>query len=284
MELEYPAPPSTALPTMYDLPEEEIGQPGMPDLFHEWQGRLLDETFKPPGFQPEEVFSAVDMNLYYDVKHFKWHKRPDWFAVVGLPQEKHPGMRLSYVMWQENVIPLVVVELLSPSTRKDDLGTRLRDVDGSPTKWDVYEQWVGVPYYVTFDRRNDDWQIFTLNGSRYQKVEPTDGRFWIEEAELWLGLWHGSWLGETRQWLRWYDRQGNLIPTAAERVQQERIHAQQEYERAEQAHERAEQAHERAEQAHERAEREKSEREAVQQRAALLAEKLRALGVDPDQI
>jgi Uma2 family endonuclease len=256
MELEYPAPPSTALPTMYDLPEEEIGQPGMPDLFHEWQARLLDETFQPPSFEPEEVFAAVDMNLYYDVKHFKWHKRPDWFAVIGLPKEKHPGMRLSYVMWQEKVTPLVVVELLSPSTQKDDLGTRLRDVDGSPTKWDVYEQWVRVPYYVTFDRRNDAWQIFTLNGSRYQKVEPQDGRFGIKEAKLELGLWHGLWLGETRHWLRWYDQRGNLIPTAAERVQTQQQLLEQE----------------------------RLEKEAAQQRTELLEEKLRALGIDPDQV
>lgn len=49
-----------ALPTMYDLPSEEVGQAGMPDIFHEWQARLLDETFRPPNYGPDEIFTAIE--------------------------------------------------------------------------------------------------------------------------------------------------------------------------------------------------------------------------------
>jgi predicted transposase YdaD len=37
---------------------------------------------------------------------------------------------------------------------------------------------------------------------------------------LGLGLWQGAFEGVTRHWLRWYDDQGNWIPTDAERATQ----------------------------------------------------------------
>ena len=55
--------------------------------------------------------------------HQLWHKRPDWFLVVGVSRfYNERDLRLSYVMWQEEVSPMVVVELLSPGTEKEDLG------------------------------------------------------------------------------------------------------------------------------------------------------------------
>ena len=113
---EQPPSPKEVLPTMYDLPDEDEDQPGMPDIFHVWQARLLDETFRPPNYEPEEIFTASDLNIYYNVHDFSQCKRPDWFAVIGLPKlEKKPEMRLSYLIWQEGIAPLIVVELLSPS-------------------------------------------------------------------------------------------------------------------------------------------------------------------------
>ncbi len=49
-------------------------------------------------------------------------------------------MRYSYVIWDEGVVPFVVVELLSESTKDDDLGKTLRDVTQPPPKWEVYER------------------------------------------------------------------------------------------------------------------------------------------------
>jgi hypothetical protein len=70
--------------------------------------------FCPPNYAPEQVFTASDLNLYYDPRHTNWYKRPDWFAVVGVSRlYEERDLRLSYVMWQEGVRPLVAVELLS---------------------------------------------------------------------------------------------------------------------------------------------------------------------------
>lgn len=141
-------------------------------------------------------------------------------------------MRLSYVTWQEGVDPLIIIELLSPNTEKDDLGQRLR-----------------VPYYVVFRGYTNELRIFTLNGSRYQEAADHQGRFWIKDVELGLGVWQGPYLNEEFLWLRWYDRDGNWIPTADERAEQER-----------------------------------QEKEAARQKVEQLAAKLRELGIDPDQI
>ena len=297
-----PRPPKETLPTMYDLPDEEVGQPGMPDIYHVWQARLLDETFRPPNYEPGEIFTASDLNLYYDVHDPSRNKRPDWFAVVGLPKQEKPELRLSYVIWQEGKTPQIVVELLSPSTQKEDLGRTLRDVSKPPTKWEVYESWLRVPYYVTFNRRTDQMRIFKLSGASYQEIENHQGRLWIEEVELGIGLWQGSYVNLERLWLRWHNRDGNWIPTPAEleqtlagneraraeferaRAEHQLARAEREFARAEQERARAEQERARAEEELERAERERNEKEAALRKAHQLAAKLRELGVDPDQL
>jgi hypothetical protein len=60
----------------------------------------------------------------------------------------------------------------------------------------------------------------------------------------------------TRLWLRWCDRDGQVIPTGAERAATER--------------QRAEQA--------------ESQLETERQRAERLAERLRAMGINPDEV
>ncbi|MCW9680060.1 hypothetical protein FJR41_004400, partial [Dolichospermum planctonicum UHCC 0167] len=68
----------------------------------------------------------------------------------------------------------------------------------------------------------------------------------LEEAELGLGLWEGEYQGLTRQWLRWYDKDNNWLPTREEREKQR---AEQEKQRAEQEKQRAEQEKQRADSA-----------------------------------
>lgn len=273
-----PRPARETLPTMYDLPSEEIGDPGMPDEYHVRQATLLDETFRPPAIPPDEVFSAVDMNLYYDVRHPLWYKRPDWFGVINVPRlYEGRDSRLSYVYWQEGAPPLIVVELLSPGTEKEDLGQGLRDVNEPPHKWEVYERILRVPYYAVFSRESTELRIFRLTGASYAEVTSHGGRFWIAEAGLGLGLWQGVYHEQERLWLRWFGADGNWIPTADERARQERKEKDAALLREAQLRHRVEQAEQIAEQERRRDEQEK-------QRAERLAELLRRLGQDPDQI
>jgi Uma2 family endonuclease len=242
---------------MYDLPSEEIGDAGMPDEYHVQQAVLLNQTFRPTTVSPDEVFSAVDMNLYYDVRHPLWYKRPDWFGVIGAPRlYEGRDSRLSYVVWQEGVVPLIVVELLSPGTENEDLGRTLRDVTKPPTKWEVYERILRVPYYAVFSREGAELRIFQLRGSRYARAKMRGGRCVIPEAGLALGLWQGGYHGQERVWLRWHSKSGSLILTPAEQAEQERVEKEVALEQLEQE----------------------------RQRAARLEKMLRQLGQDPNKL
>ncbi|GCL35847.1 MAG: Uma2 family endonuclease [Sphaerospermopsis kisseleviana] len=218
-----PIPAQETLPTMYDLPSEYVEDSGLPDEFHLLQPRLLTDTFLPPNYPPDQVFVASDLNLYYDTRNPLWYKRPDWFAVVGVSRLfDQRELRLSYVMWQEIIAPLVMVELLSPKTEKEDLGRTLREVNQPPTKWEVYERIVRVPYYIIFDRYTDKLQAFQLVADRYEEIDVSSGKIWMPGIELGLGLWQGSFEGIERLWLRWYDSSGKWIPTPVELLKQEK--------------------------------------------------------------
>jgi Uma2 family endonuclease len=257
---------------MYDLPSEDPEEPGLPDEYHDLQPQLLSKTFRCRRYPPERVFTGTDLNLYYDARHSLWHKRPDWFLVVGVSR-LYGGteLRSSYVTWQEAVNPFVVVELLSPGTAKEDLG-EYADAEAAlegenpsidtqtnvvaeesnghaketpPRKWEVYEQILRVPYYIVFNRYTNRVRCFTLAGGHYQEqaLNRDNPRIWIPELELGLGLWQGTFEGITRQWLRWYGDQDRWVPTdtelALELAEQERLRAEQERLRAEQERLRA---------------------------------------------
>ena len=205
-----PKPPWETLPTIYDLPNELIGESGLPDEFHIFQPRLLSETCQPANYPTVEILLATDLNLYYDPRNPLWYKRPDWYMVLGVARGvQQQDLRLSYVVWQEGVDPFLVVELLSPGTQADDLGQTLREVNQPPI--------LRVPYYVVYDRYENQLRAFRLNGTRYEPISILEGRFWLEEIELGLGLWQGSYEQVTGLWLRWYDATG-WIPTPAERT------------------------------------------------------------------
>jgi Uma2 family endonuclease len=265
---------------MYDLPSEDPEEPGLPDEFHDLQPQFLSLTLRLDSYSRDRLFTGTDLNLYYDVQHPLWHKRPDWFLVVGVSRlYEGTELRSSYVVWQEGVNPFVVVELLSPGTEKEDLGRYAEQSTESeaaiahpthplqtetlpqpepgngqspretpPSKWEVYEQILRVPYYVVFSRYTSQMRFFRLTGGHYQEqpLDPDHPRAWIPNLNRGLGLWQGTFEGITRLWLRWYDQQGNWMLTdtelAQEQMMQERQRAEQERQRAEQERQRAEQA------------------------------------------
>ncbi len=274
-----------SLPTMYDLPSEEVGESGLPDIFHIFQSQLLRETFQPPNYSSNQVFVATDLNLYFDVNHPNWYKRPDWFASVGVPNlYEDKDLRLSYVVWQEQVTPLVIIELLSPSTENEDLGKTTRAKKSSrkgkeeeeiPPKWEVYESILKVPYYFTYDHLTKKILAFQLSRDGYISFLPnSQGFYYLPDVELYLGLWTGYYEKATTIWLRWYDRHFNLIPTPLERSQAEKERVQ------------AEKEQERIEKERERAEKEVLAEKLVsanKEKEVLLA-KLKALGIDPSSL
>ncbi|NJL86788.1 MAG: Uma2 family endonuclease [Leptolyngbyaceae cyanobacterium SM1_1_3] len=248
-----PLPPDQILPTMYDLPSEDPEEPGLPDEFHDLQPQLLSATLQLSTYAADNRFTGTDLNLYYDIRQPLWYKRPDWFLVLGVPRlYQGQDLRLSYVLWQEGVSPFVVVELISPGTEAEDLGQVKPSANQPPTKWQVYEQILRVPYYIVYNRYSNQLQAFGLKEGTYQPLELTHQKLWIPQLNLGLGLWQGTYQGISRHWLRWYNPR-NWISTEAE----------QERQRAEQAEAKLLRS---------------------QQQQQRLIEQLRARGIDPDEL
>ncbi len=247
-------PSNAALPTMYDLPSEDSEEPGLPDEFHDFQPELLSATLRLTNVKGDRIFTGTDLNLYYDVKNPLWHKRPDWFAVIGVPRfYDERELRLSYVVWDEGVNPSIVVELLSPGTDKEDLGLTKSEPGKPPTKWVVYEQILKIPYYILYDRYSDELRFYQLVKGRYQAQPVQDERIWISQYNIGLGLWEGEHQGFSRKWLRWLGVEGKWIPTPLEQSETQQAQAE-------------------------------LQREQAEAKAARLAQRLRELGIDPDAV
>jgi hypothetical protein len=176
------------------------------------------------------------------------------------------------VIWQEGVSPSLIVELLSPSTEKEDLGENRPEYSNSnngygddtnsyadkpPSKWEVYERILRVPYYVVYSCYTDQLRVFVLQGDRYERLILTEPKVWLKELGLGLGLWNGEYKGIHRLWLRFYDADGNWILTDTESASK----------LAESAEQRAEAAEQRAVNA--------------EQRAEYLEQRLKELGINP---
>jgi Uma2 family endonuclease len=268
-----PLSPREILPTMDDLPSEDPEEPGLPDEFHFYQPDLLRRTCRSPRYTADSMFIGADLNLYYDVRHPLRYKRPDYFLVAGIPRLwEGTDLRSSYVLWQEGVAPLVVVELLSPGTSKEDLvemATPREELEVAiPSKWDVYEQILRVPYYIVYNRRTQELRFFQLEGARYrqQPLQVDPPMIWIPELELGLSLWNGEYEGVPSCWLRWCDDRGNWIATDTEAERQ-----------------RADTERQRADTERQRADTERQRADTERQRAQQLAERLRQMGVDVEE-
>ena len=68
------------------------------------------------------------------------------------------------------------------------------------------------------------------------------GHYFIEPLGIELGIWQGSYQNQTLSWLRWWDSEGNLLLTGAERAEVEKARSDRLTNIAEQERQRAEES------------------------------------------
>lgn len=157
------------------------------------------------------------------------------------------GDRGSYQQWlEENIAPQVVFEIFSPGNRFTEMNQKQAFYDRR-----------GVEEYYLYDPERNDFSGWIRSEGRLDVIEPIEN--WVSPR---LGIRFDS-SGEE---LQIYRPDGEPF-ASYEEVSRRLEQAQQ---LAEQAQQRAQQAEQRAEQA--------------EQRAALLAERLREMGIDPEQV
>jgi Uma2 family endonuclease len=196
----------------------------------------------------------------------KGAEAPDWFYVPNVSPLLDGEYRRSYVLWKEFVAPLIAIEFVSGNGSEERDATPPSET-GKAGKFWVYEQAIRIPFYVIFNGWQDHVEVYQLLNGRYSKMKPNDrGHYPIAPMGVEIGLQQES----TTTWLRWWDESGNLLLTGDERAiaeKQARLDAE------------AIANQERLIAAQERLAKEQAE-----QKAQRLAERLRALGLDPDEI
>ncbi|AFZ24291.1 hypothetical protein Cylst_2048 [Cylindrospermum stagnale PCC 7417] len=235
-----------ALPADFILPDDPVENIQQPPL----AAALTDALGATGRIQPQMLIGS-NFGLVATVNKKIIVKAPDWFYVPQVQPVAANVVRRSYTPNLEGTPVAVVMEFLS-DTEGGELSVRSTPPYG---KLYFYEQVLKVPTYVTYDPYEPSLEVrHELNGQYTLQLADSNGRFWIPELELFLGIWQGERLCQTINWLRWWDKEGNLLLWSNEQAEQERQRAEQEHQRAEQE----------------------------RQRAEVLAAKLRELGVDPE--
>jgi Uma2 family endonuclease len=200
-------------------------------------------------------FCGIDMAIYYDPEQPAIV--PDAFISLGVERVYDEELRPCYVLWEEQSVPSFVLEVVSISPGKE-----------YTSKLDLYAK-MGVLYYVIYNskrRRKPKLEIYKLVNSRYQLQDTNP--FWMPEIGLGIGYERGNYSGLERDWLYWYNEDGERYPTPAEQINQIQIQLEQGKIQLEQGKIQLEQ--------------EKALSDRERQRSNKLAAKLRALGIDPD--
>lgn len=248
--------PPDSLPTATELPDSD--DTPVDNEFQNLIPNLLLAVLNLIWRDRTDWYFGVDMGIYHTTgSNLRSPIVPDGFLSVGVERFKGERGRLSYVVWEEvNIVPRLVLEVVS-HTYGGEYGEKLNK----------YAR-LGVLYYVIYNPdywrrdKHDAFEVYRLVAGNYilqvgDCTSPTlRERVWLPEIGLGIGYAPGLHQGWQRDWLYWYDEQGNRYPTPEER--------------AEQAETKVRQAETRAERA--------------EAKAAQLAKRLQVLGIEPDEI
>ncbi|NJR64853.1 MAG: Uma2 family endonuclease [Leptolyngbyaceae cyanobacterium CRU_2_3] len=225
----------------------------------EEQQRLLVEPLYSSKALPAPFLAAANVGLFYKLKGEPIV--PDMLLSLGVqrPEDFSQRQNRSYFAWEFGKVPEVCIEIVS-NAEGDELSLSRKSQQKGKTaaKKAIYAQ-IGIPYYVVFDPLRQIQGQGEMNGALlrvwmisavgYTELTSDLGivavgeSVWLEGIGLGLTLWSGQFEEEvTRLWLRWCDRQGQVIPTGAEGQESER------------------------------------------QRADRLADRLRSMGINPDEV
>jgi Uma2 family endonuclease len=188
-------------------------------IFTEKQQRLLTEPLYSC-WQPGRPF-VVLANVGWFYTDHQPALVPD--VLLSLDIEPLPDLHSkegrSYFNWIAGKAPDVVIEIVLDRTGQEGTLKQTR-----------YAR-QGVLYYVIFDPVNllgeGILRVQALSMRTYTPHDPG----WLPEIGLGLLLWEGEFEGKRQTWLRWCDRDGQPIPTGAERADHEQQRAKEALER-----------------------------------------------------
>jgi Uma2 family endonuclease len=204
-------PTSQELPCSDDTPVDNELQNLVPNLLLSILAFIWQER--------QDWFLGVDMGIYYLYENKRQPALvPDGFLSIGVPRRSNESGRLSYVLWEENNIPpILAMEIVSKKYNNE-----------YDEKQEKYAH-LGVLYYLIYNPSH--WQrdghqpleLYRLDQGEY--ILQTGEPYWMPEVGLGIGRGIGTYVAWTREWLFWYDEQGNAYPLPEELIEQERQRA-----------------------------------------------------------
>lgn len=258
---------TTSLPDHTQLPESD--GTFVKNFQEHPQSILLTDSIRPvlQQLHPDGQYCiGQDSGIYWRLTNppEKGAEAPDWFYVPNVPPLVDGEVRRSYVLWREYVAPLIVLEFVSGDGREErDRTSAFADDEQNgeekkkPGKFWVYEQAIRVPFYGIYEVKKASVEVYQLVQGRYELMSANErDHYAIPPMGVELGIWQGQYEEMELPWLRWWDSQGNLLLTGDERSQ---LLASQ-------------------------LEQERQQKEAAQRRAEQLAERLRQMGINPDEV
>ncbi len=194
-------PSAEELPDSDDTPVDNQLQDLIPHLLLEILAIIWSERM--------DWYFGVDMGIYYNPQQPTDVIVPDGFLSIGVPRIIDSDLRLSYVLWDEQVIPKMVLEVVS-QTRRGEYTQKKED----------YAK-MGILYYVIYNplrKRKPRLEVYQLNNQQYELLEGEP--IWLSEIGLGIGREIGVYQGVEREWLYWYDQDGKRYFTPEERALQ----------------------------------------------------------------
>ncbi len=221
---------------MPDATQLESNEPEMESSLHYAQLALLVACLEWLWRERTDFFIGANLTIYFSREQLKNKdfRGPDFFLVKQTA--KRP--RRSWVVWEEGgQYPDLIIELLSDATVQKD----------RTLKKTLYQDRFRTPEYFWFSPDTLEFEGFQLVNHHYEPIPPDgQGRRWSQVLGLYLGVNQGK--------LRYFQANGDLVPTPDEAAAQAQIQAKQAQAQVQQA----------------------------QARADRLAAQLRALGIEPD--
>jgi Uma2 family endonuclease len=249
-DLRLPLPSTDELPCSDDTPVDNEDQNLLPNVLlfllnTIWANRM-------------DWYFGVDMAVYHAGEGFNPRVPvvPDAFLSLNVERRKGGRSRRSYATWEENdVVPILTLEMVSHK-----LGGEYDE------KMKLYAD-LGVLYYVIYNPefwqrdRHQPFEVYKLIQDHYQLQigEP----FWMPEVGLGIGRCQQVMGGIQQEQLSWFNAQGQRYPAPDDVIQQTQEQLKIQQQQTETAQQQA---------------------VAARQRAEELAQYLRSLGVDPDNL
>jgi colicin import membrane protein len=166
--------------TLKDVLHPRFGDVHVLSDAHDDDCNYLKDVFKYLYAADLSVVVFSDCGIFWDKPELKHHS-PDLAVIFGVRERKD---WITFDVATEGVRPALIIEVTSPSTRVNDVKTKVKQY-----------ALAAVPHYIIANaverngRRRLKLIAYRLEGKAYAAVDlDKRGRAWLEPVNLWLGV------------------------------------------------------------------------------------------------